>query len=147
MASYEKRGKTWQYTVSRYIDGKYSPIRKGGFRTKKEAEAEATEIERRLRRASGRFDIDETFADFFIDWVNLYKKKIAEITRNSYELTHSLIKEYFKNEKMRKITPRYYQAFINEIGKTRGFESVSRIHIQIRASVKIAIYEGLIEND
>lgn len=147
MASYEKRGKTWQYTVSRYIDGKYSPIRKGGFRTKKEAEAEATEIERRLRRASGRFDIDETFADFFIDWVNLYKKKIAEITRNSYELTHSLIKEYFKDEKMRKITPRYYQAFINEIGKTRGFESVSRIHIQIRASVKIAIYEGLIEND
>ncbi|MFA8440117.1 tyrosine-type recombinase/integrase [Pueribacillus sp. YX66] len=84
---------------------------------------------------------------FFIDWVDLYKKKIAEITRNSYELTHSLIKDYFKNEKMRKITPRHYQAFINEVGKTRGFESVSRIHIQIRACVKIAIYEGLIESD
>lgn len=147
MASYQKRGKTWQYTVSRYIDGKYRPIRKGGFRTKKEAEAEAMEVERRLKKSSGKFDVDETFADFFIDWVDLYKKKIAEVTRNSYELTHTLIKDYFRNEKMRNITPRHYQSFINEIGKTRGFESVSRIHIQIRACVKIAVYEGLIESD
>lgn len=35
MASIQKRGKTYQYTISRMVNGKPDPIRKGGFRTKK----------------------------------------------------------------------------------------------------------------
>lgn len=41
MASFTKRGKTWQYTVNHYEDGKRKPIVKGGFITKKEAQAAA----------------------------------------------------------------------------------------------------------
>jgi len=37
MASIQKRGKTYQFTVSHMVNGKSKPIRKGGFRTKKEA--------------------------------------------------------------------------------------------------------------
>lgn len=37
MASYTKRGNTWQYAISRVVDEKSKPIRKGGFKTKKEA--------------------------------------------------------------------------------------------------------------
>lgn len=36
MASYTKRGNSWQYTISRIINGKQKSIRIGGFRTKKE---------------------------------------------------------------------------------------------------------------
>lgn len=46
MASYQKRGKTWQYTIS----AKPKPIRKGGFRTKKEAQVAAAEVEAELRK-------------------------------------------------------------------------------------------------
>ena len=50
MASFNKRGKTWQYQVSRMVNGKQKPIRKGGFRTKKEAEVAAMEVESSLRK-------------------------------------------------------------------------------------------------
>lgn len=35
MATFQKRGKSWQYTISRYTNGKYDPIRKGGFRKRR----------------------------------------------------------------------------------------------------------------
>lgn len=46
MASFLKRGKTWQYCVS----AKPKPIRKGGFKTKKEAQVAAAEVEDKLRK-------------------------------------------------------------------------------------------------
>ncbi|WP_343073148.1 Arm DNA-binding domain-containing protein [Salicibibacter cibarius] len=46
MASFQKRGKTWQYTIS----AKPKPIRKSGFRTKKEAQAAAAEVETEMRK-------------------------------------------------------------------------------------------------
>ncbi|MCS3486088.1 MULTISPECIES: Arm DNA-binding domain-containing protein [Bacillus] len=48
MASIQKRGKTYQFTVSRTVNGKSKSIRKGGFRTKKEAQIAAAEIESKL---------------------------------------------------------------------------------------------------
>lgn len=50
MASYVKRGKTWTYSVSRYVNGVYKPIRKGGFRTRKEAQVAASEIESEMHK-------------------------------------------------------------------------------------------------
>lgn len=49
MASIQKRGKTYQFTVSHMVNGKSKPIRKGGFRTKKEAQIAAAEIEPTFR--------------------------------------------------------------------------------------------------
>lgn len=46
MASFQKRGKTWQYCVS----AKPKPIRKGGFATKKEAMIAAAEVEAKLSK-------------------------------------------------------------------------------------------------
>ncbi|MBP1995962.1 Arm DNA-binding domain-containing protein [Paenibacillus eucommiae] len=43
MVRYFKRGKTWQYSISRMVNGKSDLIRKGGFTTKKEAQAVAAE--------------------------------------------------------------------------------------------------------
>ena len=45
MASIQKRGKTYQFTVNHRVNGVSKPIRKGGFKTKKEAQIAAAEIE------------------------------------------------------------------------------------------------------
>ncbi|QDP39451.1 hypothetical protein FN924_04225 [Radiobacillus deserti] len=52
MASIQKRGNTYQYTVSRMENGKSKPIRKGGFRTKKEARLAAAEVELKLGKGT-----------------------------------------------------------------------------------------------
>lgn len=45
MASYTKRGNTWQYNISRVVVGKQKSIRKGGFKPKKEAVKAALQVE------------------------------------------------------------------------------------------------------
>ena len=52
MASITKRGASWQYAVSNVVDGKSRPIRKGGFKTKKEAQIAAAEVEARLQKGA-----------------------------------------------------------------------------------------------
>lgn len=45
-----KKGKTYEYTVSRMVNGVSKPIRKGGFRTKREASVAAAEVETQLAK-------------------------------------------------------------------------------------------------
>ena len=73
MASVTKRGRTWQYTVSRYTDGKYDPVRKGGFATKKEAQVAATAIEMRLQKGGNVLTRDKAFTEYFEAWIEKYK--------------------------------------------------------------------------
>lgn len=52
MASFKKRGSTWQYTISHYVDKVRKPIVKGGFTTKKEVQLAAVEVETNWRKAN-----------------------------------------------------------------------------------------------
>lgn len=49
MATYQKRGKTWQYSISRTKQG-LPRLTKGGFSTKSDAQAEAMDIESKLKK-------------------------------------------------------------------------------------------------
>ncbi|WP_252899806.1 Arm DNA-binding domain-containing protein [Lactococcus fujiensis] len=49
MATYQKRGKYWQYSISRSKLG-LQRLTKGGFTTKSEAQAEAMEIESKIKK-------------------------------------------------------------------------------------------------
>lgn len=73
MASFTKRGKTWQYTVSRMINGKPSPIRKGGFRTKKEAQIAAAEVEADLQKGIIPHFKKEPFDQYFKEWLEVFQ--------------------------------------------------------------------------
>ncbi len=64
MASFLKDGKTWQYSVSRMVDGKYKPIRKGGFRTKKEVQV-AAEVELKLKKGINPVLRRDLFDEYF----------------------------------------------------------------------------------
>lgn len=144
MASITKRGKTYQYSVSRIIDGKYSPIRKGGFRTKKEAAVAAAEIEANLAKGIEEQFKSIEFAQYFLDWFNTYKIDISSITRNSYVSAYNKILEYFKDTPIQEITKRNYQTFLNLLGETRAKTTNKKMNGYVRSCLKEAIEEGII---
>lgn len=151
MASFQKRGKTWQYTVSRYTNGKYDPIRKGGFRTKGEARAEAVEIENMLKKGGLTINIAPIpFHQYFKEWYNLYKVEVLNLSNNTlsnYKYSLKIIKEHFGETPLQNITRRQYQKFISTFGKTKSKETVDKIHSHIRACVREAIREKLITDN
>ena len=148
MASISKRGKVWQYAISNYVDGKSRPIKKSGFKTKKEAELAAAEMELQLKNGVA-FHKDKTpFSAYFDNWVALYKKgKISDMTMKHYTYTSNLIKEYFKDKFITDIDRKDYQAFLNHIGSNRAKETVAKVHTHIKSCVDDAIEDKVINAD
>lgn len=143
MASFQKRGKTWQYTVS----AKPKPIRKGGFSTKKEAQVAAAEVEANLQKGIVPHLKLEPFDEYFESWLNLYKSNIGKNTRARYLVTLETIKKEFGGVPIQNINKRSYQAFLNEYGESKGIATSKKLNSHIRACVKEAIDEGIIRVD
>lgn len=143
MASFQKRGKTWQYTVS----AKPKSIRKGGFKTKKEAQVAAAEVEANLQKGIVPQLKSQPFDEYFEKWVELYKTKIGNTTRKHYEYSLNTIKNYFGNKPIQEIKRQDYQMFLNNFGATRAKETVEKLHFHIRACVQDALEEGIVNID
>lgn len=147
MASITKRGSTWSYMVNNYVDGKRKPISKGGFATKKEAQVAAAEVELSLKKGNQVIVKEKPFADFFKEWIDLYKSTKHINTYNRYSNSYERIKEHFKEKPIQKITRADYQKFLNEYGKGRSKETVKKLNTHIRACIRDAIEEGFINID
>ncbi|BFH12291.1 integrase [Paenibacillus dendritiformis] len=147
MASATKRGKTWQYCVSRMVNGKSKPIRKGGFSTKKEALIAAAEVEADLRKGIVPELKPRPFPEYFEEWLQLYKKNKHKNTFARYLNTLKTIQEHFNGIPIQNITKRQYQKFLNEYGEKRTKDTVRKLNTHIRACVREAIDEGLIRVD
>ncbi|MGM0956247.1 MAG: tyrosine-type recombinase/integrase [Bacillota bacterium] len=143
MASFQKRGKTWQYCVS----AKPKPIRKGGFKTKKEAQVAAAEVEERLRKYNNPRTTKILFDEYFESWIDVYKNDIGDITLNSYRTTLQTIKVNFPGKYLHEINKREYQQFLNDFGSDHAKQTVRKINTHIRACVQEAIEEGIIHID
>lgn len=143
MASFQKRGKTWQYCVS----AKPKPIRKGGFKTKKEAQVAASEIEEKLRKSMSPRVTKVLFDEYFKSWVDVYRDDIGDITRSGYYITLGEISESFAGRYINDITKREYQEFLNDFGAVHAKETVRKLNTHIRACVQEAIEEGIIQFD
>ncbi len=144
MASYTKRGKTWTYIISHYVNGVYDPIRKGGFKTKKEAEVAAREVESQLDKGIKPKLGKVVFSDYFEDWYKTYKVKLAPATKYSYKYTLESIEKHLDGVTLQSMTKRKYQLFINEFGEGKSKETVSKVNRHIRECVLDAIDEGII---
>jgi len=151
MASYTNRGTkhkpSWQYTISRYVNGKYEPIRKGGFRSKGEAQTEAEEIERRLKHGETIFLEAIPFEEYFQKWYKRYKNGLEKQTLRHYKYTHGYIKDHFLDKAIQKITRDDYQDFLNELGKKYSKETTSKVHSHIKDSIDYALEDGLVQID
>lgn len=149
MARFVKRGKTWQYEISyKRDDGTFDKFRRGGFRTKKEAESAALEMELEVTRGYNPRKKDVLFSTYFSNWMQLYKKPIvSEITYRHYEYSLNIVKELFALRSIGDISPADYQKAINVFAETHVKETVKKLNSHIRACVRHAIDERIILTD
>lgn len=153
MASFRKRGKTWQYRINYYDEnGNRNPIEKGGFRTKAEAKVEADRIEYELGIGVNVNKAEQLFVDYYKQWINTYKIGFySKDTDNYYLNAVGLIEKYFPGKKLKEIKKDDYQKFLNEYaendGDMRSKETVRKTHTKISAAIRDAIANGYIVHD
>lgn len=143
MASFQKRGKTWQYCVY----DKSEQIRKGGFKTKKEAQIAAAEVEAELAKGIVPNLKPHLFVDYFELWLKRYKGNIRGNTLARYKNTLETLRNKFEGVNIQGITKQSYQDFLNEYGKDHAKDTTRKLNTHVRACVKDAIDEGLIRID
>ncbi|MCK0473907.1 Arm DNA-binding domain-containing protein [Halalkalibacter sp. APA_J-10(15)] len=144
MASIQKRGKTYQYTISNVVNGKSKPIRKGGFRTKQEAKIAAAEMETQLNKGLTPYLKTSPIDQYFDNWVELYKSHLSLATLKHYHYTSARITEYFGSKPLQEITKHNYQEFLNQLGVNKSKETVEKVNGHIRACVQDAVDDQII---
>lgn len=148
MANFMKRGNKWQARISwRDSNGKLHQKSKSGFDTKQQAKQYAAKLEAN-RLTGSDIEKDPLFINYFDEWFETYKKNnISSTTARHYEFVHNIIDEHFKNKKIKKIRRSTYQRFINDYGSDHAPETVKKVNTIIRACVKSAILDGIIQKD
>ncbi|MEY8498960.1 tyrosine-type recombinase/integrase [Enterococcus avium] len=149
MARFVKRGKTWQYEISyKNNEGKFSKIRKGGFKTKTEAKDAATELEYNMKRGLKGDRQNLFLSEYFEDWMRLYKEdNVSPITFRKYEDTLKNIKKYMPTAILSELDRPTYQKYLNRYAKNHVRSTVIKFNNHIRAALKDAVEEGLIPFD
>ncbi|PTF03411.1 site-specific integrase [Staphylococcus devriesei] len=145
MASYEKRGNKWRYIIS-YKDeeGKFKKIQQGGFRTKKEAQVHANDLEYNLKNGYN-INNNVVFSEYFKTWYELNKKgHITDKTLERYKVAYKDIKQYFNNTYIKNIKRSDYQRFLNNYGENHAYDTAKKLNSYIKNCFDYAIYEGLI---
>ena len=99
MASITKRGSTWQYRVNNIVDGQKKPIVNGGFKTKREAQVAAAEVELSINKGSQAIVTwDIKFEMGFDPLKNEQSKRTISIDKNVLLEFKKLILALPKNE-------------------------------------------------
>jgi len=145
MASFRKRGKSWEYRVS-YIDrrtGKKKETSKGGFSTKKEAQLAAAKAGTDIEYYGFSEDGNEKISSYFPKWLEIYKKPhVKPITYSVQERNVRLnIIPRWGNYKLKEITRSEYQEWINELRKHYSEGTVRRIHSIMSSALNDAVNE------
>lgn len=145
MASIQKLDNGWRYRVS-YKDGdKYKTKTQGGFRTKKECELAAAELEKKYSKG---YDInagDQLFSEYMRNWFEVYKKgKYTKGHELNIERSVRLVEKHFVGVRLKDLTRDMYQRFINEISPLYATETVKKRHTYIKACLLDAIEDGVI---
>jgi integrase len=148
LASIQKLKNGWRYRVS-YKDGDtYKTKTKGGFRTKKEAEIAAAELEKKLHVGQDINAGDQLFSEYMRNWFELYKKgKYSLEHERNIERSVKLVEEHFIGLKIKDVNRDMYQSFLNEIATNLATDTVKKRHVYIRACIKDAIEDGVITRD
>ncbi|WP_050901097.1 Arm DNA-binding domain-containing protein [Lentibacillus jeotgali] len=106
------------------ISNKEKPIRKSGFRTKKEAQVAAAEVEDKLNKGKAVVMKELPIDEYFEQWISLYKTKISDATMKQYQYSLKAVKNHFGRDPIQNITRQDYQRFINDFGANKAKETV-----------------------
>ncbi|WP_179394941.1 site-specific integrase [Lacticaseibacillus absianus] len=149
MASIRKRGGAYEYRVRfQTPDGKWQERSKGGFRTKRLAEAAAVEVQSHQLRGADLSRTDITLLDYWDDWVALYKTgKNSLVTEKRYPIIRKALRAEFGQSKLTDITRSDWQRFLNRYGDTHSHITVEKLNGYVRTMVRSAMNDQLIYTD
>lgn len=146
MASFRKHANgSWEYRI-RYKDrksNKYKEKSKRGFKTKKEAQLAATQVEMGINYYGFVEDGDEKTDTYFENWLEIYKKpNVKPITYSLQERNVRLnILPRWGGYKLKEINRNEYQKWINELRDHYSEGTVRRIHSIMNTALNDAVYE------
>ncbi|HEL9635089.1 TPA: site-specific integrase [Streptococcus suis] len=148
MAYFRKRDNGWEYRISyKAPDGSYKQKSKSGFRTKSDAVQAASQAEIELSNGIVE-DKDITLAEYFEKWMEIHKKPhIDPETYRKYEFNLKIIKEYYQNTKLSKITATMHQEVLNKLADRYVRYTVKLFNSHIRSAIKIALHQGTLKKD
>jgi integrase len=148
MASIQKLKNGWRYRVSYKEGDKYKTKTQGGFRTKKEAEIAAAELEKKLHVGQDINAADQFFGEYMRNWFEVYKKgKYSLEHERNIERSVRLAEETFLGVRLKDLTRTMYQQFLNEYAIGHATDTVRKRHVDIKACIRTALEDGIILKD
>jgi len=109
MASIIKRGNSYRAQVSLYQKGKHKKLTKT-FKTKREAEIWALEMELLKGQGKELAYRNTTFAEYFENWIYLVKRNdVREATFQNYLRTLTVVKDLFKDIQLKDLNDILYK--------------------------------------
>ena len=139
-----KRGSTWSYYFDLgTIDGKRKKKEKGGFRTKKEAEAALAKAINELNTTGQVFEASSiTVSDYFDYWYDNYCSMNLKLgTLRQYRMTiDNHIKPSLGQYRLKALQPAVLQQYINDL-KKQGYsqKTVAQIRDTISSALSYAV--------
>ena len=150
MAQFRQRGNTWTYVVDMGIDPltkKRRPqISKGGFKTKKEAQAAARIVELEKQNGTLIKESDMPFGQFANDWLKTYSRsgvKVSSVRAREKEMKHFI--SVWGTYPISRITKKMYEERILELNEKYSHNYMDGIHACGRMIFKKAVTQGLIK--
>lgn len=147
-----KRGKTYTYVIDLGRDpitNKRRQKSKGGFKTKKECQAAMAKIQTEYNEETYVNESEITLKQCVERWLNIYestgKVKISTVRVRKHETNNLLL--YFKDVKLKDITPSMYQDFLIELSNKFAERTLKGIHSTARMVFKKAMEWRYIKSD
>lgn len=147
-----KRGKTYTYIIDlgkNPLTGKRNQKTKGGFKTKKEAQAALAAIQTEHHQGTYINESEILTPDFIDRWLELYKKsrnvKISSVRVRMIESNR--LKNYFNEIKLKEITQSMYQDFLFYLNDNYSENSLKGTHGTAKMIFKKAIELKAIKTD
>lgn len=150
MASFFKVGKTWYYStdIGKDQNGERKKLKRGGFRTKKDAQDAEALVQADLLNNTFVLEKDITFRDFSKDWLKSYALQVKRSTVRVREHEIGNLKKYFDLIKLKDVTKKQYQDSLTDL-QLKGFSAntISGIHGTARMIFKKAVELDVIKKD
>lgn len=125
---------TWYYVIDAGKDpktGKRKQMKKGGFKTKKEAQKAVADLISSSRNEVYTASKKVTFGEFREEWLSLYFKERSVKTNSlrNREKESKRFLRFFENLQMRSITAQMYQDAIDQLREEYAFNTLSGTHV------------------
>ncbi|KRM63088.1 site-specific recombinase, phage integrase family [Ligilactobacillus agilis DSM 20509] len=148
MAEISKRGSVYQVRIYWIEDGKRKSKSKSGFKTKREAQIYAAELETLKARNFISQNSKTPFPEYFWAWFETYKESsVSERTKLTYKNAFNVLKRHLSGITIEEMDRRLYRKFIANFGKNHAKSTVSKFNSLYHACVKDAMYDGDVTKD